>query len=250
MVVNESSDMESVVVSGITCDQNEARITFKKVPDQPGISAKIFTPLAEAGILVDMIIQNTRSGGQTDLTFTVPEADFKKAREISERVAKEIDALFFLQQRMAAFLYLPDQSQQVIVSLQTGGIKPLGQLLDPVADGCIQKSGIREPFMLLHALFGQARHQTGVLPLFGAPVHMKGKGKKDHRLAGALVQGRGPGQVFVPVALVEAMKKDDGLLRLALLIARDEGINKPAVLFYLIIRYKMKIGSMIAGTCT
>ncbi|MFO7884593.1 MAG: aspartate kinase [Desulfobacteraceae bacterium] len=92
MVVNESSDMESVVVSGITCDKNEARITFKKVPDQPGISAKIFTPLAEAGILVDMIIQNTRSGGQTDLTFTVPEADFEKAREISEKVAKEIDA--------------------------------------------------------------------------------------------------------------------------------------------------------------
>ncbi|MEA2061802.1 MAG: aspartate kinase [Thermodesulfobacteriota bacterium] len=92
MVINESSDMESVVVSGITCDKNEARITFKKVPDQPGISAKIFTPLAEAGILVDMIIQNTRSGGQTDLTFTVPEADFEKAREISEKVAKEIDA--------------------------------------------------------------------------------------------------------------------------------------------------------------
>ncbi|MCK5836237.1 MAG: aspartate kinase, partial [Desulfobacula sp.] len=71
MVVNESSDMESVVVSGITCDMNEARITLKKVPDQPGISAKIFSPLAQAGIGVDMIIQNTRSGGETDLTFTV-----------------------------------------------------------------------------------------------------------------------------------------------------------------------------------
>jgi aspartate kinase len=92
MVVNESSDMESVVVSGITCDMNEARITLKKVPDQPGISAKIFSPLAEAEIGVDMIIQNTRSGGETDLTFTVPKDDFDRAKEISERVGKEVGA--------------------------------------------------------------------------------------------------------------------------------------------------------------
>ena len=92
MVVNESSDMESVVVSGITCDMNETRITLKKVPDQPGISAKIFSPLAEAEIMVDMIIQNTRSGGETDLTFTVPTADFKKAKEISEEVGRRIGA--------------------------------------------------------------------------------------------------------------------------------------------------------------
>ncbi|MCK4768055.1 MAG: aspartate kinase, partial [Desulfobacula sp.] len=83
MVVNESSDMESVIVSGITCDMNEARITLKRVPDQPGVSAKIFTPLAQAEISVDMIIQNTRSGGETDLTFTVTKDDFERAKEIS-----------------------------------------------------------------------------------------------------------------------------------------------------------------------
>lgn len=92
MVVNENTDMESVVVSGITCDMNEARITLKHVPDQPGISAKIFTPLAQAEICVDMIIQNTRSGGDTDLTFTVTKDDFARAKEISEQVAKEIGA--------------------------------------------------------------------------------------------------------------------------------------------------------------
>lgn len=92
MVVNESADMESVVVSGITCDMNEARITLKKVPDQPGVSAKIFSPLAEAEIGVDMIIQNTRSGGETDLTFTVTKDDFERAKEISERVGKEVGA--------------------------------------------------------------------------------------------------------------------------------------------------------------
>jgi len=96
MVVNESSDMESVIVSGITCDMNEARITLKRVPDQPGVSAKIFTPLAEAEISVDMIIQNTRSGGETDLTFTVTKDDFERAKEISQKVAKKIGALEIL----------------------------------------------------------------------------------------------------------------------------------------------------------
>jgi len=93
MVVNESSDMESVIVSGITCDMNEARITLKRVPDQPGVSAKIFTPLAEAEICVDMIIQNTRSGGETDLTFTVTKDDFERAKEISHKVAMELGAV-------------------------------------------------------------------------------------------------------------------------------------------------------------
>ena len=92
MVVNEDSDMEHLVVSGITCNKNEARITLKKVPDQPGIAAKIFSPLAESGILVDMIIQNTRAGGLTDLTFTVAKTDFKRALKLSEEVAKKIGA--------------------------------------------------------------------------------------------------------------------------------------------------------------
>jgi aspartate kinase len=92
MVVNEDSGMERLVVSGVTCNKNEARITLRGVPDQPGIAANIFTPVAEAGILVDMIVQNTRSGGETDLTFTVPRTDFKQAMEIQKKIADEIGA--------------------------------------------------------------------------------------------------------------------------------------------------------------
>ncbi len=92
MVVNEDSGMEQLMVSGVTHNKDEARITLKKVPDQPGIAAKIFSPVSESGILVDMIIQNTRAAGQTDLTFTVPKADFKKAFEIEKKVAKQIGA--------------------------------------------------------------------------------------------------------------------------------------------------------------
>ena len=92
MVVNEDASMEKLVVSGVTCDKNQARITLKKVPDQPGIAAKVFAPVATAGIVVDMIIQNMRSGGQTDLTFTVPMTDFDRAMEIEREVAREIGA--------------------------------------------------------------------------------------------------------------------------------------------------------------
>ncbi len=92
MVISEENGMERLIVSGVTYKKDEARITLKKVPDQPGIAAKIFTPIAEAGINVDMIIQNTRQGGQTDLTFTVPRDNFKQAMEIGRSVAKEISA--------------------------------------------------------------------------------------------------------------------------------------------------------------
>jgi len=92
MVLDENSGMESLVVSAVTHNKDEARITLRKVPDQPGIAAKIFTPISESGIIVDMIIQNTRAGGQTDLSFTVPKLSFQEAMKIETEVAKEIGA--------------------------------------------------------------------------------------------------------------------------------------------------------------
>ncbi|MEZ4550086.1 MAG: ACT domain-containing protein [Desulfobacterales bacterium] len=78
--------------SGVTHNKNEARITLKKVPDTPGIASRILSPISDAGIIVDMIIQNTRSGHATDLTFTVGKADYKEALKISEKTAAEINA--------------------------------------------------------------------------------------------------------------------------------------------------------------
>ncbi len=91
-VVEEDRIMESMLVSGVTYNRNEARITIKKVPDQPGIAAKIFLPISDAGILVDMIIQNTRDSHLTDMTFTVMRNDYARAMEIVQRVAEEIGA--------------------------------------------------------------------------------------------------------------------------------------------------------------
>ena len=91
-VVEEDKEMESNPVSGVTCSKNEARITIAKVPDVPGTASKIFTPITNEGIVVDMIIQNTREGELTDMTFTVPRTDYKKTMQIMERVVKEVGA--------------------------------------------------------------------------------------------------------------------------------------------------------------
>ena len=91
-VVEEDKIMESIVVSGVTYSKNEARITLNKVPDQPGIAAKIFLPISDAEIVVDMIIQNTRAGDLTDMTFTVPRNDYDRAMKLLQKIASDIHA--------------------------------------------------------------------------------------------------------------------------------------------------------------
>ena len=91
-VVEEDKIMESMLVSGVTYNKNEARITFSKVPDTPGIASRIFNPVSDAGIVVDMIIQNTRAGDMTDMTFTVPKTDYERAMKIMQKTAEEIGA--------------------------------------------------------------------------------------------------------------------------------------------------------------
>lgn len=92
MVVAEDEAMERVVVSGITFRTDEGKITIKKVPDTPGVAARIFGPLADANIVVDMIVQNVSEDGFTDLTFTVPKGDMEKAVSIVEEVGKQLGA--------------------------------------------------------------------------------------------------------------------------------------------------------------
>ncbi len=75
IVTQEDATMEAVLVSGIAYDKDQARITLVDVNDKPGVSAQIFSPLAEQRILVDMIVQNPSKNGKTDMTFTVPRAD-------------------------------------------------------------------------------------------------------------------------------------------------------------------------------
>ncbi len=91
-LVEEDQRMDSVLVSAVTCDNDEAKITIRSVPDRAGLAAQIFGPIAEANIVVDMIIQNAGADGTTDVTFTVPKKDHRKAMELIEKTAPLIQA--------------------------------------------------------------------------------------------------------------------------------------------------------------
>lgn len=92
LVTKEDQEMEREVLSGITYDRDQAKITVVHIPDKPGIAANLFMPLSERNISVDMIIQNASTQGYTDLTFTVSKKDMKEAQKIVEATAKEIGA--------------------------------------------------------------------------------------------------------------------------------------------------------------
>jgi aspartate kinase len=93
LVVKEDKDMEKVVVSGVAYDKNQVKITVIGVPDKPGVAARLFNAIAGASIVVDMIVQNISSDGQaTDISFTVPKSDSRKALTITEEIVKKVGA--------------------------------------------------------------------------------------------------------------------------------------------------------------
>jgi aspartate kinase len=92
LVTVEDAEMEIVPVSGVALSRNDARVTITRVPDRPGIAVRLFKPVADANIVVDMIIQNTSIDGFTDLTFTVPQGDLKQTLTLIGPVAREIEA--------------------------------------------------------------------------------------------------------------------------------------------------------------
>jgi aspartate kinase len=92
LVTMEDKEMEKELVSGVTCDKDQAKITIIHVPDRPGVAEKIFTPLSERHIIVDMIIQNASIENYADLTFTVSRKDIDEVKEILDEIAKDIGA--------------------------------------------------------------------------------------------------------------------------------------------------------------
>jgi aspartate kinase len=92
LVTREDADMEGVMVSGVTGDRNQAKITIVGVPDRPGIAARVFGAVAHANIVVDMIIQNVSQASMTDISFTVPKPDLRSAVDLVQRLSQEIGA--------------------------------------------------------------------------------------------------------------------------------------------------------------
>ena len=91
-VLEEDPSMEQAIVSAVTHDASEAKVTVTGVPDHPGIAARLFRELADVGVNVDMIVQNVSDHGVTDISFTVPKADLATATEVGQRLADEIGA--------------------------------------------------------------------------------------------------------------------------------------------------------------
>src|SRR5438128_5313113 len=86
------TSMEQAIISGVTHDASEAKVTIEQVPDRPGVAATWFRALADAGVNVDMIVQNVSTAGRTDISFTVPRADLPRAEACMDKIVVETDA--------------------------------------------------------------------------------------------------------------------------------------------------------------
>jgi len=92
IVMSETKAMEKVVISGVTYNKNEVKVTVRGVPDKPGIAAGLFSKLGAAGVNVDMIIQNVGAQGFSDISFTLDRSELKKAQKVMQEVAKTMGA--------------------------------------------------------------------------------------------------------------------------------------------------------------
>lgn len=93
LITTESEHtMEQPIISGIAFNRDEAKLTIRGVPDQPGVASRILSPIGDANIEIDMIVQNIAADGTTDFTFTVNRTDFKKALNLLETIGKDIGA--------------------------------------------------------------------------------------------------------------------------------------------------------------
>jgi aspartate kinase len=91
-IEEEDPELEQAIISAVTSDTSEAKVTVTGVPDHPGIAARLFRALAERSINVDMIQQNVSLAGTTDISFTVPHEDLSTADEVSRSLQSEIGA--------------------------------------------------------------------------------------------------------------------------------------------------------------
>ncbi len=92
IVKEADATMEQAIISGVTHDTSEAKVTIRDVPDRPGVAALVFTRMADANVNVDMIIQNVSEDGTTDISFTSPKTDLVRAKRAAEDVVAELEA--------------------------------------------------------------------------------------------------------------------------------------------------------------
>ncbi len=166
IIDEENPDMEAAIVSGITHDTSEAKVTISSVPDRPGISALIFRPLADRRINVDMIVQNTGNDGKTDISFTVPKADLAAALEVCEPVSKVIGAAAVTADSDVARVSIvgagmrtnPGVSATMFETLANANVNIEMISTSTIRLSCVVKSGsVETAVQALHTAFGLDR---------------------------------------------------------------------------------------------
>ncbi len=163
LIIKEVKRMEDVVVNAVTLNRNEAKITICDVPDRPGAAAKVFKELAEAGISVDMIVQNVSHLRQTDISFTVAKPEAHKAIKLTKRVAGDIKAGDVLEDKDIARVSIvgvgmrshPGVAAQMFDALARNKINIEMISTSDISISCIIKNKAAEGAVrALHAKFG------------------------------------------------------------------------------------------------
>jgi aspartate kinase len=162
-VVEEDPDMEQPIVSAVTSDTSEVKLTITGVPDRPGIAAAIFAGLAKQLVNVDMIVQNTSVDGLTDISFTVPRNELKDALGVATTLAPEIGARSVLTDESVAVVSLvgagmktnPGVTATMFGVLADAGINIEMISTSPIRISCMVQATVAEDAVrLLHDAFG------------------------------------------------------------------------------------------------
>jgi aspartate kinase len=161
-VTAEGERMEQAIIAGIAHDTSEAKVTVTGVPDRPGIAARVFRPLADAGVNIDMIVQNVSAAGHTDISFTLPKEDLRRAQTALEQVRLDVGALDVLTDDDIARVSLvgagmkthPGVAADMFDALADAGINIEIISTSPIRISCVVRAGdIERAVKVVHERF-------------------------------------------------------------------------------------------------
>jgi aspartate kinase len=162
----KTESMEQAIISGVTHDTSEAKFTIEQVPDRPGVAATVFRDLAEAGINVDMIVQNVSTAGHTDISFTAPRADVAKAAQCMEKVLVDTEASGYRTDEKIGRVSLigagmkthPGIAAKMFETLATEGVNIEMISTSTIRISCVvAEADVERAVQSLHAAFGLDR---------------------------------------------------------------------------------------------
>ncbi len=165
IVKEADATMEQAIISGVTHDTSEAKVTLRDVPDTPGVAARVFTALADANANIDMIIQNVSEDGTTDISFTTPKDDLARVRSALDVVVVELGAREWQVDESVAKVSLvgagmrthPGIAAKMFATLADAGVNLDMISTSPIRISCvISAEQVADAVQALHAAFGLA----------------------------------------------------------------------------------------------